>query len=294
MTSKQTRSGLTPVRSRQSTTNSRNPASASVWPGQVDAQASPRRQTHAAASERRQRRLHHPAIDVRHQPVALRRAHEFAGCHRVSGLVLEPQQHLEAGAGQRRCAHRHDRLRIELEAILAQRRLQLLQPVDLAALARRRLVLRRVHLHVAALLLRHVAGGIRGPDHVLDRPALARHLDQPDAHADVEDLVLPHEAVVRHRAHDVVGDLPCLLERAAEQQDPELVAAQAADRVRVAHRILDQRGHLAQHAVARDVAAFVVDRLEAVQVQVAQDVANRGSVRGFDAPPAAGARTRGD
>ena len=210
---------------------------------------------------------------MRHQPVALRGAHELAGLHRHAVLVAQPQQHLESGPAGNRIVHRHDRLRVQLEAAVLERRLQLLQPVDLAAAARRRLVARRVDLHVAALLLRHVAGGIRRRDHVLDRAALARDLDEADAHADVEDLVLPDEAVVGHGAHQVVGDLARLVERAARQQDAELVAAEAADGVGVAHRLLEQPGNLAQHAVAGGVATLVVHRLEAVEVEVAEHAA---------------------
>jgi hypothetical protein len=78
--------------------------------------------------------------------------------------------------------------------------------------------------------------------------------------------------VIVDRAHDVVGNLPGLLERAARQQDGELVATETTDGVRITDRILDERGDLSQHAVARDVAAFVVDGLEAVEVEVAQHV----------------------
>ncbi len=126
---------------------------------------------------------------------------------------------------------------------------------------------------MVALLLGDVAGGIRRAEHVLERAALARDLDQPDADADVEDLVLPDEAVAADRAHDVVGDLPGLLERAADQQDAEFVAAETRDGVRVADRFLDDAGDFAQQVVAGEVPALVVDRLEAVEVQVAEHVA---------------------
>jgi len=168
---------------------------------------------------------------------------------------------------------------VQLEAAVAQRRLQPLQPVDLAAAARRGLVARRVHVHVPALLLGHVAGRVGGAEQVLERAALAGDLDEADAHADAEDLVLPHEAELADGAHHVVGDLTRLLERAAGEQDAELVAAEAGDGVGVAHGVLDEPGHLAQHAVARAVPALVVDGLEAVEVEVAQHVARPAGVR---------------
>jgi hypothetical protein len=99
--------------------------------------------------------------------------------------------------------------------------------------------------------------------------------------------------MIGHRADDVVRDLARLLERAPGEQHAELVAAEAADDVGVADRVLDQGGDLAQHVVADAMAALVVDRLEAIEVEVAQHVA-RAARRWLRAPPATGARTRGD
>ena len=53
---------------------------------------------------------------------------------------------------------------------------------------------------------------------------------------------------------------------------PNSSPPEAADGVAVAHRIAQQLGHLAQHAVAGQVAAGVVDELEAVEVEVTQHV----------------------
>ena len=146
-------------------------------------------------------------------------------------------------------------------------------------MARHGFVARRVHVHVVALALGDVAGRIGGAEYFLGRAALARDLDQADAHADVEDLVLPHEAVVVDLADHVVGDLPRFLQRAADQQQAELVAAETSDGVGVADRFLDERGDLAQHAVAGHVSAAVVDDLEAIEVEVAQHVARFVGVR---------------
>ena len=80
-------------------------------------------------------------------------------------------------------------------------------------------------------------------------------------------------------AHDVVGDLPRLVERATGEQHRELVAADARDGVGVAHALLQERRDLAQQVVARDVAAAVVDELEAVEVEIADDVADAFAAR---------------
>ena len=107
-------------------------------------------------------------------------------------------------------------------------------------------------------------------------------LHEPDADADAENAVFPDEAVLVDRAPDVVGDLPRLVERASDQQDAEFVAAEARDRVGVAHRLADERRDLAQHVVAREMAARVVDGLEAVEVEVAHHVDLAAGPRNFE------------
>ena len=85
-------------------------------------------------------------------------------------------------------------------------------------------------------------------------------------------LVLPDEAVVADGAAHVVRDLPRLLERTADQQHAELVAAEARHGVAVADRIAQQLRHFAQHAVAGEMSARVVHDLEAIEVEIAQHV----------------------
>src|SRR5258707_13131426 len=115
--------------------------------------------------------------------------------------------------------------------------------MSLAAVPRARFLARRVQVDLqASLFLRHITGGIRRIHDVFDGAAAAADLDQTDAHADIEDLVLPHESVVVDGTHDVVGDLTGFLERATHQQQGEFIAADAADRVRIAHRLLDEEG----------------------------------------------------
>ena len=118
-------------------------------------------------------------------------------------------------------------------------------------------------------------------------------LHDADADADAEDAVFPDEAVLADRARDVVDDLPRLVERAADQQHAELVAAEARHGIRIAHTLADHRRDLAQHVVAREVAARVVDGFEPVEVQVAHDMALAARRARPRAPRRAGARTRG-
>src|SRR5258708_20724673 len=115
-------------------------------------------------------------------------------------------------------------------------------------MARVRLLARRIDVNgQAALLCRDIAGEVGRIHDVLNGAAVAPDFNQSDADADVEYLVLPDEAIVVDRTHHAVGNLPGFLQRTAGQQQGELIAADAADPVRIAHRLLDERSNLAQH-----------------------------------------------
>ena len=271
--SKHTWSGATPVRSRQSTTNSRNSGSPSVCAEMLIATLRSRRELERVARQRAERGLHHPSVHRRHEPVAFGRRHEFQRRNLGAGFVEHAQQDFHRRAVGIVAIGRNDGLVVQREAFFLERRLQFLQPLDLAGAARQRLVARRVHRHAArALFLRGVAGGIRGGEQLLDRACFAADLDEADRHADVEHAVVPDETIRGDRTAHVVGDLPRLVERTADQQHAELVAAEPRDRVRIAHRFAQQLGHFAQHAVAREMSAGVVDDLEAVEIEVTQHV----------------------
>src|SRR5258708_8936716 len=100
--------------------------------------------------------------------------------------------------------------------------------MDFAAMARVRLLARRIDVHVqAALLFRDIAGGVRRIHDVLNGAAVAPDFNQSDADADVEYLVLPDEAIVVDRTHHAVGNLPRFLHRTPAHHQAELTAADA-------------------------------------------------------------------
>ena len=189
---------------------------------------------------------------------------------RISRPVSSRNLQSRAAAGRR--DHRgHDRLGHQFEASVLQRGLQLLQPLDLAGGAGEGFVPRRIDDHLPrALALGHVAGAVRSGQGVLDGTALARQLDETDAGAHLEYPVLPDEPEITDLAAQVVGDLAGLVERAARQQQRELVAAETGHRVGIAHPFAQQTGDVTQQDVARQVPAGVVHRLETVQVDVAE------------------------
>ena len=93
---------------------------------------------------------------------------------------------------------------------------------------------------------------------------------------------------------NVLGDLPRLVERAAGEQHRELVAADARDGVGVAHALFEQRRDLAQQIVAGDVPARVVDELEAIEIEIADDVADAFAARRVERRSRGAARTPHD
>ncbi len=188
-------------------------------------------------------------------------------------VVLKSHEHFHRRSARVVTESRNDGLVKQMEAVFLQRGLQTLQPLNLTRVARQRFVARRVNGDTTtALLLRHVACGVGGSHQLFERTALARHLDEADRRADVEDLVFPHEAVIGDDATHVVCNLTCLLQRTADQQHAELVATETRHRVAVTDCIAQKLCYFAQHAVAGQMPAGVVHDLEAIEVQVTQHV----------------------
>jgi hypothetical protein len=95
--------------------------------------------------------------------------------------------------------------------------------------------------------------------------------------------LLPGEAEVAHRLAQRLGHAHRLIERAALEQDAELIAAQARQRIAPAHLGLQQRADLAEQRIAGAVAAGVVDDLELVDIEVAQRVGGSRALALFSA-----------
>ena len=84
--------------------------------------------------------------------------------------------------------------------------------------------------------------------------------------------LLPGELEVAHGLAQRLRGAHRLIERAALEQDPELIAAQAREGIAPAHLRLEQRADLPEQRVARAVAAGVVDDLELVEIEAAERV----------------------
>ncbi len=236
-----------------------------------------------SASECGEGRLHDPAVHQRHEAIALGGLHEFRWRYFMSGLVLQPDEDLHGRATAILAVGRDNGLVIQLEAIVLERALQALQPLNLAGVPGERLVACRINDDAAGtLFLRDITSRIRCGEQLLQSTAFAGDLHQADGDADVENLVLPDETVVADGATDVVRDLPRFLERTAHEQHAEFVATEASDRVAVTYSIAQDLGDLPQHAVTGEMAAGVVHDLEAVEIEITQDVLTIAAMPALD------------
>ena len=90
----------------------------------------------------------------------------------------------------------------------------------------------------------------------------------------VEHAVLPDEAIIANRLAQALRDAQRLIQRAALQQDAELIPAQARQRVAAAHPRLQHPGDLLQQLIAGRMSAGIVDQLELIQIQIQQRMAD--------------------
>src|SRR5690606_10962195 len=245
--------------------------------GDVDRAVAPARQLYLPGRDRGKRGIDDPAIDLRHQLVAFGRSQEF---RRVGGASMfggHADQYFDRRPrivlGSRAASGGNDGLYRQFETVFMQRRLHLPQPLYVAALPRYCLVARGIHVHLsAAALLRDITGGIRGAHEVLQATARVTDLYEADRNSDIENLVLPDEAIVGDRDADIRSNLPRLFDRTAYEECAELIAAESPDEVRVADLVLYEVCHFPEHVVAGLVPAAVVDRLEAIKVHVREHV----------------------
>ena len=113
-----------------------------------------------------ERRGDDPAIDVRHQVVSLGRRQELGRRDQLVVFVAQPQQ--ELGVGRRLVVPPRavNGLGEQAEAMLGQRAVQAIDPFHLAVAQRHFVAVRAVDLDpVAAVVLRHVAGGVGSGQH---------------------------------------------------------------------------------------------------------------------------------
>src|SRR6185312_13097711 len=241
--------------------------------GEVDGEAGGVAVGEGAAGQGHEGGVDHPAVDGGDEVVALGGGDESAGARDAPLLV----DHADEDLAQRRlaavAAQGVDALPVEAEAMLGEGLVDAVDPLHLAVALGESAVVRLVLVHpVAAALLGDVAGGVGGGEHLGHVAALGSDGDEADGDADLEDPLLPAEAVLPHGAAQPLAELAGVLQAGVFEQDPELVAAQPGQGIALAHHGLQKRGDLLEHLVARQMAAGVVDHLELVEVEIEESV----------------------
>src|SRR5579862_4191888 len=223
--------------------------------------------------------LDHPPIDRRGDTVALGGGNEVVRLHQVSGLVLETQQQLVVraalGSLQRLYCHAE-----QLEATFLERSVDARRPLHLLAPPHELDVVLGKAVHaVAAILLGRRAGTVCGREHAGDVLVVGRDRHDPDARAETKNAILPGEAEIAHRLPQCLCGAHRLIERAALEEDAELVAAEPRKRVAPAHLGFQQRTHLPEQGIACAVATGIVDDLELIDVEIAERVGGFACLR---------------
>ncbi|CAM2138214.1 hypothetical protein PT2222_100175 [Paraburkholderia tropica] len=123
------------------------------------------------------------------------------------------------------------------------------------------------HRTIAALALGAVERGVGLVDHDLVVARAGPRCGGAHARRDRHDHALHVHGRVADRVADLLGYVQRVVERRARQQQREFLAAEAAEHVLLAHHVGHALRHRAQHRVAGDVAEFVVDLLEVVEIE---------------------------
>src|SRR5439155_15015202 len=219
------------------------------------------------------RLAHDPAVDCRHEAMALRLREERVGGLHAPMLVRQAQQNLAPRTCRVLRGQGYDRLRVQLKMALVHRSGEAHDPSALHLLLEPRGCLRPRDMDaVASGVLGGVAGFVGGAQDVSRASARGGDRDDADADAQREAPLPPYVAELFDRSLELPGDLCRLSQGTVFQEDTEFIAAEACERVPAAQATAQQAADLAEQVIPGFVTARVVHKLESVQIQVAQDV----------------------
>ena len=132
------------------------------------------------------------------------------------------------------------------------------------------------------LILGDIAGGIGSAEELGEIAVAADNRNDADARGDLEDLSFPLETVLANRIEHGLSVCGGFVGVTVHEQHPELVAAEPGEGVALRNDRTQDRRELAQKLVSGSVAAGVVDQLEFVEIQIAQDVLTKAVRRVAD------------
>ncbi len=221
------------------------------------------------------RRLNHPAVDGAHHAVAFGGRNEGGGQHQFTVLVLmafmhHAQQHFIARRATVGPTQGNDGLIMQSKSLLFQSVAQAGRAQDFAVVSHRFGIFPLIEVHtIAAQLLGDITGDVGLSEQLGGVLRLRRDRYQADADPDLVSQALPVEAVVVDGAHHGLGDTLGTFQRTVVQQQAELIAANACQRIAPAEHAGQDDIDLSEQFVARRMTGGVVDDLELIQVQIA-------------------------
>src|SRR5882762_2757211 len=197
--------------------------------GQVDGDDASRIRRNLALGHQSAGGLHHPTVELaRHQVVALRGADERIGGNRLAALVVHAQQYFLILAYRQIAAQRLGRLDHQVHSVFLERARDAARPFHVAASTGNFRIARFQDVYaVASRLLRRVAREIGCAHQLAGVRAFPADDDHPDAHADLEDLLVPYETEVGDCLAQLLGDFIRLAFVALHEQHAEFVATEA-------------------------------------------------------------------
>src|SRR5271166_6086309 len=215
-----------------------------------------------------------PAIDSRHQAVSLGCGYErHRRNQRTIGIDHANENFkmraLIAAAPRIRVRQRADLLSEKSKPIELERRIDLFNPLHFTVSRTHLLVVGPIDLHaIASIVLRQVAGLVRGTQGVIDRRQALSQGKHADTGVDRKYLALPKEALLRDASPDRLGEAHGRMRLAVRKQNTKLITTQTREQVAAAQPLPYRRRYLADQLVAGGMSAGVIDDFELIQIQI--------------------------
>ena len=180
------------------------------------------------------RLAHDPAIQHRHQIVALGRGNEVAGRYQLAVLVAHAQQQFVVTTAIRVPTDRDDRLEVQFQSLLFDRVADARHPLHLLVLFGHIALLTQVNA-VAPLILGRITGHVGETEQLFCAGTGSRDADHPDTGRYRHRTLFPAEAMFEDGLTQIIGHLEGLSSRTVLQQQCELVTADAGQDITGTH-----------------------------------------------------------
>ena len=236
--------------------------------------------------------MHHPAIDRRHELVALRRGEKLAGRNHFAAVAQHADQQFEARPSVV-AAQRQDGLRVEPEAVVAERIAQLADHHDVGVAPDDALIGILEYLDaIAAAVLGRFAGDLRGRQRVRQR--IVRAADRRDAEADrhLEGALAGARHDGGRGGADPLGDLRGRFHARVGNERGQAVSRDARRQRRRRQRLRQALRDVDDDVIAHVHAEGLVDDVQPVDIEI-QDAVRGRSGEAAEQRRWPAARTRG-